>query len=74
MLYSCPLGGNAHRGDVVGIEVQLFADFEGQALVTFSLNERKVAQATMSPEGREIYPYVAMGYKGARVKAKVIQK
>ena len=64
----------AYRGDLIACEVDFDGATNGTFPVVFLLNGREVARASMKrTRARHLdpFPFIAMGYEGIRVLAKV---
>ena len=63
----------AYRGDLIACEVDFDRATNETLPVLFFLNGREIARASIKrTAGRtNLFPYIAMGYKGTRVLAKV---
>jgi len=63
----------AYRGDLMACEVDFDGAKNGVIPIVFFKNSHVVGRTSMEYiSGRtELFPYVAMGYKGIRVLAKV---
>ena len=63
----------AYRGDLIACEVDFDGATNGTFPVVFSLNGREVARASMKRRAKDLdpFPFIAMGYEGIRVLAKV---
>ena len=63
----------AYRGDVMACEVEFGGAKNGTVPILFFKNSQVVERTSMKYiDGRtELFPFVAMGYKGIRVLAKV---
>ena len=63
----------AYRGDLMACEVDFDGAKNGVIPIVFFKNSHVVGRTSMKyTSGRtELFPYVAMGYKGIRVLAKV---
>lgn len=63
----------AYRGDLMACEVDFDGAVNGVIPIKFFKNSKKVACASMKyTAGRtDLFPFIAMGYKGIRVLAQV---
>ena len=63
----------AYRGDLMACEVDFYGAKNGVIPIVFFKNSHVVGRTSMNyTAGRtELFPYIAMGYQGIRVLAKV---